>query len=63
LKPRMILGEHCTGNNGTHGKLGKIGTFSILGLKLWDGRFGFFVWENLLPVCDFYLKSEQVLLL
>jgi len=64
LKPRRILGKY--------GKVSKNGTFSIFGLKIWGGSRGFrvrslevwvFFWENLTPVCDFYLKSEQVFLL
>jgi len=38
LKTRMILGKNWTGNNGTNGKLDKIGTFSKLGLKIWGGN-------------------------
>jgi len=34
---RVVFSINGTGNNGTHDKLGKIGTFSILGLKIWDG--------------------------
>jgi len=41
-----VFSINGAGNNGTHGKLGKIGTFSILGLKIWELRvqdegFGF----------------------
>jgi len=36
-------GNNGTGNNGTSGKVGKNGTFLIIGFKLgvWNGGFGF----------------------
>jgi len=37
IKTHNVLGKNGTGNNGTNGKVGKNGTFSILGLKIWSG--------------------------
>jgi len=35
-----VSGKNGAGNNGTNGKVGKNGTFSMLGLGVWDGGLG-----------------------
>jgi len=51
LKSRIILFKNDTGNNGTNRKVGR---YEVQDVGI--------VWANLTPVCDFYLKLEQVLL-